>query len=72
MRDHLCGEQIHKIISMKGSKRNEDSAQHNGHERLPQLRFATPEEVAQCVYSVLENTYINGSIINVDGGYCFQ
>lgn len=35
-------------------------------------RFATPEEVAQCACSVLENTYINGSIINVDGGYCFQ
>lgn len=35
-------------------------------------RFAEPEEVARLAAEVLENPYINGSIVNIDGGYCFQ
>lgn len=35
-------------------------------------RFAEPEEIAQLVNSVLENGYINGSILNIDGGYDFK
>ena len=32
-------------------------------------RFGTPEEVAKMCMSLCENSYINGSIISVDGGY---
>ena len=35
-------------------------------------RFATPEEIAHLTCAVLENPYVNGSIINVDGGYCYK
>ena len=35
-------------------------------------RFAQPEEVAQLACAVLENPYMNGSIVNLDGGYCYQ
>ena len=35
-------------------------------------RFAQPEEIAQMVWSVLQNSYMNGSIVNIDGGYCFR
>lgn len=35
-------------------------------------RFADPTEVAQMAAAILENTYINGSLVNLDGGYCFQ
>lgn len=35
-------------------------------------RFADPEEVAQMAVSILGNSYMNGSIVNIDGGYCFQ
>lgn len=35
-------------------------------------RFGEPEEVAKLVQSVLENPYMNGSIVNIDGGYCYQ
>ena len=32
-------------------------------------RFGTPEEVANMAYHVLMNTYMNGSIIEIHGGY---
>lgn len=35
-------------------------------------RFADPEEIAQLVQSVIENGYINGSVIHIDGGYNYQ
>lgn len=35
-------------------------------------RFATSEEVAQMVLSVIKNDYINGAVIPLDGGYCYQ
>ena len=35
-------------------------------------RFADPDEIAQAVLSVIHSTYINGSLIKVDGGYCYR
>jgi 3-oxoacyl-[acyl-carrier protein] reductase len=35
-------------------------------------RFGTPEEIAQACISVLDNHYINGATIIVDGGYCME
>lgn len=35
-------------------------------------RFATPEEVSDVVKCVLNNGYINGAIIGVDGGYSYM
>ena len=35
-------------------------------------RFASPIEVADICSSVLRNGYINGSIIIIDGGYCYK
>ena len=32
-------------------------------------RFGTPEEVAQMCLALCENSYVNGAIISVDGGY---
>lgn len=32
-------------------------------------RFGTPEEVAQMCVALCENSYVNGAIISVDGGY---
>lgn len=32
-------------------------------------RFGTPEEVADICLSVLKNSYVNGTIVRVDGGY---
>jgi len=35
-------------------------------------RFAKPEEIADLCYSILTNGFINGAIINIDGGYSFR
>lgn len=35
-------------------------------------RFAEPEEIAQMACAILENPYMNGAVVNIDGGYCFQ
>lgn len=35
-------------------------------------RFARPEEIASFCMSVIENQYINGSILQIDGGYCYE
>lgn len=32
-------------------------------------RFGTPEEVADACLSLVKNTYINGAVVTVDGGY---
>ncbi|MBQ7833088.1 MAG: SDR family oxidoreductase, partial [Lachnospiraceae bacterium] len=32
-------------------------------------RFATPQEIAQMCVAVCENTFVNGAVISVDGGY---
>ena len=35
-------------------------------------RFATAEEIASAVSFCLDNPFVNGSIIEVNGGYCFK
>ncbi len=35
-------------------------------------RFATPDEVGELFRLAVENTYLNGDIITISGGYCYQ
>lgn len=35
-------------------------------------RFATPEEIADAVRFCINNAFVNGSIIEVSGGYCYK
>ncbi len=35
-------------------------------------RFCSPEEIAQMCLSILENPYINGALIPIDGGYSYK
>ena len=35
-------------------------------------RFATVEEIANAVEFCVENSFVNGSVIEVSGGYCYK
>ena len=35
-------------------------------------RFALPEEIAQLCWEISQNAYINGSLLEIDGGYCYE
>ena len=35
-------------------------------------RFASVEDVAKAVEFCIDNAFVNGSIIEVSGGYCFK
>lgn len=34
--------------------------------------FSNPEDIAQLCFSIIENNYLNGSIIKIDGGYSYK
>jgi NAD(P)-dependent dehydrogenase (short-subunit alcohol dehydrogenase family) len=38
-------------------------------EKIAVKRFASPHEIAQMCFGVLENTYMTGSVVNISGGY---
>jgi 3-oxoacyl-[acyl-carrier protein] reductase len=35
-------------------------------------RFCDPNELAEVYKLIIDNSYINGEVIAVDGGYCFK
>ena len=35
-------------------------------------RFATPQEIADIALNVIHCTYLNGAVIEADGGYCYR
>lgn len=35
-------------------------------------RFAEPKEIADLCVHVIENQYINGAVLDINGGYCFE
>ncbi len=34
-------------------------------------RFAYPEEIASLCWEIINNQYINGANLRIDGGYCY-
>lgn len=36
------------------------------------IAFALPEEIAQLCWDISQNAYINGSLLEIDGGYCYE
>ena len=41
-------------------------------EKIAFKRFAEAEEIAELAYSIIQNRYMTGSIVSIDGGYCCQ
>ena len=44
----------------------------NNFSKTSEKRFATVEEVADAVKFCIRNPFVNGSVIEVNGGYCFK
>lgn len=40
--------------------------------KLALHRFARSEEIASLCMHVVDNQYINGAVLHIDGGYCFE
>lgn len=40
--------------------------------KIASKRFALPEEIAQLCWDISQNAYINGSLLEIDGGYCYE
>lgn len=41
-------------------------------DKLALHRFAYPEEIASLCWEVINNPYINGANLRIDGGYCYR
>ena len=41
-------------------------------QKIAAHRFGKPDEVAKVIINVLENPYMNGNVISVDGGYNYK
>ena len=41
-------------------------------EKIALKHFGSPTNVTNLIMHVIDNTYINGSIISIDGGYNFE
>lgn len=60
------------FVNTKMTRKNNDAATIDGFiKKIPLGRLATTQDIARVAYFLCseENTYINGEIINVDGGY---
>ena len=44
----------------------------NIEQKIALKRFGTPENVSDLVLHIINNKYINGAILRVDGGYSYQ
>ena len=49
-----------------------DEIRQNIENKIALHRFADPGEIADLVIHVIKNGYINGSVIQIDGGYCYR
>lgn len=41
-------------------------------EKIGLRRFAVPKEIASSAFELMNNPYITGSVVKIDGGYCYR
>ncbi len=58
------------VIDTEMNARLSDEDRRSLCEEIPLMRFGTPEEVARAVLCLLENRYVTGHILGVNGGFC--
>lgn len=57
------------FIETKWQKGRSDESRNRICAKIAQHRFGTPEEVAKMAFDVMTNEYMNGSIVEIHGGY---
>lgn len=60
------------FVETEWQKNKTDAVRKSINDKTAMGRFASVEEVAHVCMMLLENSFINGATINVDGGYSFK
>lgn len=60
------------FVNTKWQKDKPSEVRESITKKLSLKRFASPEEIADVFMFILNNPYLNGEIISIDGGYCYQ
>ena len=60
------------FVDTEWQKNKPEEIRNNIYNKTAIKRFAEPEEIADAVRFCINNAFVNGSIIEVSGGYCFK
>lgn len=60
------------FVETEWQKNKPQEIRNNIYNKTAIKRFADPKEIADAVRFCLNNAFVNGSIIEVSGGYCFK
>lgn len=60
------------FVETEWQKNKPQEIRNNIYQKTAIKRFATPEEISDAVMFCINNAFLNGSIIEINGGYCFK
>jgi 3-oxoacyl-[acyl-carrier protein] reductase len=60
------------FVDTDWQKNKPSGVRENVMKKISLKRFAKPEEIASAYIFIIENQYLNGEIISIDGGYCYE
>ena len=60
------------FVETPWQKNKPEEIRKNIENKLSLHRFATPEEISDAILFVINNTYMNGSILDISGGYSYK
>ncbi|MDR2385035.1 MAG: SDR family oxidoreductase [Tannerella sp.] len=60
------------FVDTEWQKNKPEEIRKNIENKIAIGRFCDPDELAEVYKLIIENSYINGEVITVDGGYCFK
>ena len=60
------------FVDTEWQKNKPEEIRHNIEKKTALGRFALPEEISKAVGYIIENEYINGTLLEITGGYCFK
>ena len=60
------------FVETEWQKNKPQDIRNNIYNKTAIKRFADPQEIADAVRFCINNAFVNGSVIEVSGGYCFK